>query len=302
MRISRYLFPHGSLQDYVADIAATERAGFDAVWIPQIFGWDALTVLALASASTSRLRLGTAVVSTYPTHPLALAANAMTTQAASAGRLTLGIGASHRFLVEGVWGMSFDAPASRMRSYLDALVPAMAGGNVDVHDDHVTARLARPLEFDDAPPPPVLIAAMGNRMLDLAGTHADGTVTWLTGTKTLAMHIIPRISAAAQRGSRRPPTVVAGLPVCVTDDPAHARATAHELLSPYAAVPSYRAVLDLEDAAAPADVAIIGNEEHVSDRLQDLADIGVTEFSAWTFGTAVDQQRTAELLLRHPGR
>lgn len=298
MKISRYLFPDGSLQDYVAEIVAAERAGFDAVWVPQIFGWDALTVLALAGAATSGIRLGTAVVSSYPTHPLALAAKAMTTQAASGGRLTLGVGASHRFLVEDVWGMSFASPAKRMHSYLAALRSAMDGERVDIEDKWVTARLPRPLEFDGHRAPPVLIAALGDRMLDIAGTDADGTVTWLAGTETLSKQIIPRINAAAQRAGRPSPTVVAALPVCVTDEPAAVRATADHLLARYASVPSYRRLLDHEGVDTPAGVALIGDEKQVSDGLAALAEIGTTEFSAFTFGSVSQQRRTIDVLLQ----
>jgi 5,10-methylenetetrahydromethanopterin reductase len=222
----------------------------------------------------------------------------MTTQAASGGRLTLGVGTSHRFLVEGVWGMSFAAPARRMQSYLAALQSAMAGDQVDIEDEWVTARLPRPLEFDGQHRPPVLVAALGDRMLDTAGAHADGTVTWLAGIKTLSTRIIPRIDAAAHRSGRQRPAVVAALPVCVTEDTAAMRSTADRLLARYASVPSYRRLLDLEGVDTPTGVALIGDEEQVSDGVAALAEVGVTELCAWTFGSAADQRRTIDVLLQ----
>jgi 5,10-methylenetetrahydromethanopterin reductase len=298
VEISRFVFPEGTLDEFVAAIAECEPQGFHAVWVPQIFGWDPLTALAIAGTRTTRLRLGTAVVPSYPTHPLALAATAMTAQAATGGRLALGLGASHRFLVEQSWGMSYARPAARMRDYLAALVPAMAGEPVAVHTERLTARTPRPLELPGVTPPAVLLAAMGERMLAVAGEAASGTVTWLAGTRVIAGHIVPTLRAAAERAGRDAPAVVVALPVCITSNPAAARALAAERYAPYTDVPSYRAVLDREDAATPADVALIGSAEQVAEQLDELNAAGATEFCADVFGNTDERAGTVEFL-RH---
>lgn len=296
MKISRFLFPTGDLGTYVDEIVKTETHGYHSVWLPQVFSWDALAVIAVAGSRTTRLRFGTSVIPTYPTHPLVMAASAMTAQSATGGRLTLGVGASHRFLVEDAWGMSYDRPMTRMRAYLAALVPAMSGDQVAVETDQLIARTVRPLELPGTPRPPVLIAALGPKMLDLAGTEADGTVTWLAGAHTLLTHVVPTITAAAERCERPRPSVVAGLPVCVTSEPAAAMTDARDLYAAYTQVPSYRAVLDREGAAEAADVALVGAEDVVAERLDELRAAGVSEFCASVFGSDEDQARTHRFL------
>ena len=91
--------------------------------------------------------------------------------------------------------------------------------------------------------------------------------------------------------------MVTALPVCVTDDKAAAVSRAAELFQVYGFLPSYRAMLDKEGAAGPQDVAIVGSESEVGDRIRALADVGVTDFTAAEFGGNPDEvSRTRELL------
>ncbi|MGW0163378.1 TIGR03564 family F420-dependent LLM class oxidoreductase [Mycobacterium sp. NPDC003323] len=296
MLISRMVFPEGTFANFVDDIVECEHAGFHGAWTPQIFGWDALTALTVAAQQTSRLHLGTAVLPVYPTHPLAMAASAMSLQAASGGRFTLGLGVSHRFIVENSWGMPFDRPRRRLAEYLSALLPAMAGQEVRVHGDELSAATVRPLSFPESAPPPVLLAALGPAMLTLAGGTADGTVTWLTGLRTLAGHIVPTINAAAATHHRSRPRIVAGLPVCVTGDVEAAAETARQAYAAYDHVPSYRSMLDREGLARAGDVALIGSAGEIGDKLAELASIGVTELCADIFGTVAERRATVEVL------
>lgn len=296
MQVSRFVFPHGSFAEFVAAIAQSEAQGAYGVWVPQVFGWDAITAVTAAAARTSRVRLGTAVLPTHPTHPLAMAATAMSVQAASCGRFTLGIGASHQFLVEGAWGGSYARPVQRMRDYLSALQPAMAGQIVDVSTDLLTARTIRPLALPGIDPPPVLLAALGERMLALAGHSADGTITWLTGPKTLREHVAPVLLAAADHHDRPKPRIVAALPVCVTGSPDAARDMARSHFGHYATVPSYRSVLGREGVADISDIALIGAEDRVGEQLDALRAAGVDEFAACAFGDAQSVARTHEFL------
>jgi alkanesulfonate monooxygenase SsuD/methylene tetrahydromethanopterin reductase-like flavin-dependent oxidoreductase (luciferase family) len=115
---------------------------------------------------------------------------------------------------------------------------------------------------------------------------ASGTITWMTGPATIEEHIIPTINAAAAAAGRPVPQVGVGLPVCVTDDTAAARANAAEVFAVYGHLPSYRAMLDREGASGPADVAIVGSAADVVDQVRRLSDAGVTDFCAAPFGSS----------------
>jgi F420-dependent oxidoreductase-like protein len=183
-----------------------------------------------------------------------------------------------------------------MRDYLSALGPAMAGQSVDVSTDLLTARTTRPLTFPGTHAPPVLLAALGEKMLALAGHRADGTITWLTGQKTLREHVAPALLAAAERNDRPRPRIVAALPVCVTSRPETARDLARRHFHHYTTVPSYRSVLDREGVDDIADIALIGDEDRVGGQLDALHAAGVDEFAACAFGDAQSVARTHEFL------
>ena len=223
--------------------AGAESEGFASFWLPQIFGLDALAALTLIGAETPRIELGTAVVPTYPRHPITLAAQALTVQAASGGRLTLGIGLSHQFVIEAMFGYSFDRPARHMDEYLRALVPLLHGENADV--DGETVRTHAQISVPGTEAPSLLVAALGPRMLQLTAERADGTITWMTGPRTLEEFTVPTLRAAATAAGRPEPRVAVGLPICVTDDPDGARARAAQIFEVYGHLPSYRAMLEI---------------------------------------------------------
>jgi 5,10-methylenetetrahydromethanopterin reductase len=133
-------------------------------------------------------------------------------------------------------------------------------------------------------------------MLKLAGTAADGTMTWMTGPATLASHTVPDITAAAEKAGRPAPQIATSLPICVTTDPDTARAHAARDFQVYGFLPSYRAMLDREGAEGPADVAIVGDESAVEKQVRALADAGVTEFVASIFGSREERAQTRALL------
>jgi F420-dependent oxidoreductase-like protein len=282
------------LDAVLAAAGLAEQQGFASYWLPQIFGPDALTTLAVVGREVPRIELGTSVVPTWPRHPMALAAQALTTQAATGGRLALGVGLSHQVVVESMWGYRFDRPVRHLREYLSALVPLLRDGSVSVEGETVTAKGS--IKVEGADPVPVLVAALGPKMLELAGTAADGTITWMTGPATLREHTVPTITAAAERAGRPAPAVVASLPVCVTDDVDAARARAAKVFAVYGQLPSYRAMLDREGAEGPADVAIVGDEATVRAAIDELEAAGVTDFAASEFATGEDRERTRSLL------
>lgn len=284
-----------TVAEAVANAQAAEADGFASAWFSNIFGLDALTACAVAGAATERIELGTFVVPTFPRHPFAMAQQAHSTNDAAGGRLCLGIGLSHQVVIEMMLGLSFDSPARHMEEYLDVLVPLLRDGKV-AHAGEVY-RVNATLDPNGAPhPPSIVVAALGPKMLQLTGARADGTATWTTGVKTLADHIVPTITRAAEAAGRPAPRVIAGLPVCVTDDPDAARARAAKEFAVYGTLPSYRAMLDREGAADPGDIAIAGDEEAVAKQVDELRDAGVTDFAASPYGEAEQVARARTLL------
>jgi F420-dependent oxidoreductase-like protein len=277
----------GTVDDVVAEARSAEADGFDSFWAPNIFGQDAITCLAIAGREVPRIELGTSVVPTYPRHPHAIAQQAHTAAAASGNRFTLGIGLSHRIVIENMLGMSYDKPVRHLREYLSVLMPlsrneaaSFAGETYSVHGG-IAAKGSNGFG--------VVVAALGEQMLRVTAAMADGTLTWCTGPSTLAGHTIPTINRAADELGRRAPRVIAALPVCVTQDKEAAAARAAKVFAVYGTLPSYRAMLDKEGAAGPADIAITGTVAEVQDRVAALASIGVTDFAAVEFGATPDE-------------
>lgn len=269
------------------EASRAEKDGFASYWVPQIFNHDALTALAVIGREVPRIELGTSVVPTYPRHPMMMAQQALTVNAATDGRLCLGIGLSHQMVVEGMWGMSFDKPVRHMREYLEVMMPLLEGKPV-AHAGEAF-RVNGAVDVPGGSRPGVVVAALGEQMLNVTAALADGTLTWCTGPQTLKNHTIPTIRAAADRHGRDSARVIAALPVCVTKDIAAAHERAAKVFVIYGQLPSYRAMLDKEGAAGPADIAIAGSESEVLDRISALADMGVTDFAAVEFGGTPDE-------------
>jgi F420-dependent oxidoreductase-like protein len=283
------------IDEVVAQVSRLAEEGFDTAWCLQIFGYDALTLLAVVGREVPDIELGTAVVPTYPRHPVVMAIQAVTTQAASGGRLVLGIGLSHQIVIEGVFGYSFDRPARHMRDYLSVLMPLLRGEAVSYKGETLSAATIGPLDVKvDAPS--VLVAALGPTMLRLAGQLADGTVTWMTGPATIASHIAPSITKAAEDVGRPAPRIATALPVAVTTDVDRAREAANRTFAMYGQLPSYRAMLDREGAEGPAQVAIVGDEQSVADQIAGMAAAGATDFSAVPFGSSDEIRQTLGLM------
>ena len=268
--------------------------GFISAWMSNIFGVDALTALAVAGNQVPGIEVGTAVVPTYPRHPAVLAQQARTVAAAVDGRLVLGIGLSHKVVIEDMFGYDFSRPVLHMREYLAVLLPLLDRQSVSFTGTTVRANVG--LTTPSPGRVPVVVAALGTQMLHLAGAQADGTVLWMTGPATVRDHVVPVITAAAESAGRPGPRVVCILPVCVTDDPDAARERAARIFAIYGELPSYRAMLDREGATGPADVAIVGDEDAVSAQISALAEAGVTDFVAGEYTTGAEGARTRAFL------
>jgi 5,10-methylenetetrahydromethanopterin reductase len=282
----------GALAD---QIRAAADDGFASAWISNIFGLESLTALAVAGSQVPGIELGTAVVPTYPRHPAVLAQQALTTDLALGGRLTLGIGLSHQIVIQDMYGHSFDKPARHMREYLAILAPLLAGEPADFDGETLHAHIGLSVPRS-RPRVPLLLAALAPQMLRLAGTKADGTVLWMTGPATVRDYIVPAITAAASEAGRPSPRVVCTLPVCVTDNPGQARENAGKAFAIYGQLPSYRAMLDREGAAGPGDVAVVGDEDAVAAQIRALANAGVTDFVAGEYARGEDGPRTRGFL------
>ncbi len=269
-------------------------AGFASMWLAQAHGIDAMTAIAVVGREVPGIELATAVVPTYPRHPIVMAQQALTSHAITGGRFVLGIGLSHAPLIESSYGYSFERPARHMREYLEALLPLVRDGSVDYEGETVTARAS--LDVRGASPVRVVLAAMGPKMLELAGGKADGTVTFMTGPKTLATHVVPRIRAAADRAGRPAPMIAAAMSVTVTDDVADARTRVDRRYSTVAALPSYRTMLEREGNSSPADIALIGDEDAVRDQIRSLDEIGITDLVVTANGTDDEVRRTLDLV------
>lgn len=265
----------------LADAAWAEEAGMSTVWIPQIpDDFDALTAAALIAQATTRVEIGTAVLPVQPRHPIALAHQALSVQTVAKGRLSLGLGVSHHWVIDEMLGLPYERQLATMRAYLDVLDQAFAGPGV-VRVDNGFFRLNQPLDITDITPTPVLIAALGPKMLRLAGERTDGTILWLADERAIGDHIAPAINAAAEAAGRARPRIVAGVPVCLCgpDEVDVAVARANRVLSEAEISPNYQKLLDHGDARSIGDILAAGTEEMIERRLRSFADAGVTDVS-----------------------
>ena len=299
MRIGIMIGADGANQgvsDIVKLAQRAEQLKFANVWMANIFSFDAITTLAIVGRETKSIELGTAVVPTYPRHPTAIAQQALTAAAASNNRFALGIGLSHKIVIENMLGFSYAEPAKHMKEYLTVLGPLLRGETVNYSGNEY--RIAGiTLTVPGAKRVPLLVAALGPVMLKLTGELADGTITWMVGPETMGKHIVPSLHKAARGVGRPEPRVVGGFPIVITNKPEEARAKIAEQLTIYGQLPSYRAMLDREGAKGPADIAIAGDENYARGAIRRLEQTGITDLSAAIVTTEPGAyERTLEFL------
>jgi F420-dependent oxidoreductase-like protein len=287
------------IESAIHDLTEARDEGFSRLWMTQMpFDVDLLTVLAVALREVPDIEVASGVVPIQNQHPTLLAQRALTLNIIGNGRFTLGIGVTHRAVTEGMWGISWDRSVKRLSEYLDGLLPLLANEAADAPGELVTTRGA--LQILNAPTPEVYVAALGPQMLRVAGRRTAGTITWMTGPKTLREHVGPTLrDAAADAGRADGSVAVAGaLPVSVTDDVAKIRALAAEQFAMYGHLPSYRAMLDREGFAGPEDAALIGDESTVSGQLDELRAAAVDEFVAIPFDPSPEGGQRTRACLR----
>ena len=254
-----------TVSDITTIATKIEEAGLDSLWMAHIRSLDAISALTVAGAKTSTIELGTAVTPIQPRHPMALAQQAMTAAQVCGGRFTLGIGLSHKVVIEGMLGLSYDQPARYMQDYLAAFLPLLKGKVTNYAGEHFKIKNLQ-IDVSGTDRLPVVLAALGPAMLKIAGTHTTGTSTWMVGPKTLETHVVKILQDAARSASQPSARVIAGFPVVVTNNVETAKRKLGEELAIYGELPSYRAMLDKEGIENPVDIALIGDENILRQR------------------------------------
>ena len=284
-----------TVDEVVRRVKAAADEGFGSFWLPQTAGLDALTALAVAAREVATIGLGTAVVPIQGRHPIPLAQQALTlADTAGEGRVTLGVGVTHKPVSEGWYGISYKSVVGLCEEELRALDGLLSSARkADVDGEYLSAHIELPLAVAR---PGLVVAALGPKMLDLAGRYADGTVTWMTGVATLRDDVVPRLRAAADAASRPAPRVIVGIPVCVTGDVAGARARLGPGMAGTARMASYARMIAAEGVAEPVDIALIGDEDTVAQRIDALAEAGMTELLANVLGDPDERARSRAFL------
>jgi F420-dependent oxidoreductase-like protein len=290
-----------TVDSIVRNAERAEAEGFRSLWYTSAAAGDPLVAIALAGRATSSVELGTAVLQTYACHPTLQATRAAAVAAAigTPGRFTLGVGPSHRPVVEGALGLSYDRPGRHTEEYVEVLATLLRGEEVRFTGDVFRVNAAPPALVDGAELP-VLVSALGPRLLRAAGQHTAGTITWMATATAVERHVAPRIRAAAADAGRPEPRIVAGLPVAVHDDVAEARSAAAEVFAVYGTLPNYQRILERGGVAGPAEAAVVGDEAAVTGQLEALLEAGATDVWAAPFPVGADRSasraRTRELL------
>jgi len=289
-----------SVERMIEQAVRAEDDGFSALWYASAVGGDPLVAMALAGRETSRIELGTSVLQTYTAHPV-LQANRAASVVGAMGRpgFTLGIGPSHRPVIEDAYGLSYAHPGRLTEEYVRVLAPLLAGDDVHVDGEDFSVRSAG-RAVAPAHRVGVLVAALAPRLLRVAGELTDGTILWMGNAKAISSHVAPRLAAAAEAAGRPVPRIVAGLPVAVVDDEAEGRHVAASLFAGYGELPNYRRLLDIGGAAGPADAALVGDEASVTAQIEELVAAGATDVWAAPFPVGDDRRasrrRTRDLL------
>ncbi|MEU6718556.1 LLM class F420-dependent oxidoreductase [Nonomuraea sp. NPDC046802] len=295
MKLGVFIHSGGeSVDSLIGRVRDARTAGFESAFFSQLTSWDSIMVAALAAREVPGIEVGTSVVQTYPRHPLALAGQALTARAVSGNAFTLGLGPSHREIIEGAFGLSYDRPARHVREYLSALIPLLRGEAVEYRGQ--TLSVAGQVDAPGASAPPVLLSALGPVMLRIAGELTDGTVTTWTGAQAIAEHIVPRITEAARAAGRPSPRVVASAMIVITDDPERVRSEVSARLGFAGNFAGYRSMLERQGLSGVHETVIAGDERTVEKAISRYADAGATDLLVSPVGNEREQAHTLDFL------
>lgn len=275
-----------------------ENDGFSSYWLAEhpTGGLDAMTVLTIVGRSVKSIELGTAIIPTFPRHPMVLAGQTHTLQNAIDNRFTLGIGLSHQTMMAQL-GIPFERPILHLKEYLSILVPLLNEGKVSFKGELISCDAQT--FFQPTQATEVVVAALGPQALKVAGRLADGTTLAWVGPRTIADHIKPRLTEAADAAGKTKPRIIATLPVCVTDNEQKIRDLISKNLKMYSQLPSYKAMFEREGVSEAGELALVGTAAKVQDLLAAVDAAGVTDFAASEFTTNPDEKaQTRELLIK----
>ncbi len=270
--------------------------GLTSAWLPQRFDFDSIALAGIVGREVPELAVGSSVVPIFARHPILVASQAQTTQAATGGRYTLGLGLGAEVFVEPVFGTPYELPIRRLREFLTTFRSVVDTGAVDFVGETIIARTPMPATVPGGSPIPVVVAAMGPQALRVAGELADGTLPLLAGPKALAEHVVPAITKAA--AGRPAPRIVAAVPGLVAADVDAVREAAAAQTAFYDTIPSYQRIVELSGASKAAELVTVGDEETVAKTVRDYLDAGATEIvlTQTNLGTEEDRRRTWRLL------
>jgi F420-dependent oxidoreductase-like protein len=281
------------VEDFTSQAERAFEVGVRQVWLAQRFDYDAISLAGLIGAAVPGLGVGTFVVPINPRHPLIVASQAQTAQAASRGNFSLGLGLGSHAPEQQAFGTAWPNTIGRLREHLTVLRSVFYTGAVDFHGEEITANPEWPVSVPGGTPIPLYVAAMGPKALQVTGELADGTLPYLAGPRTIAEFIQPTIAKAAADAGRPQPRVIAAVPVLVSDDVDAARGVAGELLSFYETIPSYQKVIAREGVDSVVDLAAVGPAESVARQLKRYLDAGATGLVLSTIDGSQPDEREA---------
>lgn len=269
----------------VKSIVSAEDSGVRQVWMTNSPVWpDPLTIFAAAAAKTSAICMGTSIVPTYPRHPLVFAQQALALYDLAPGRLRLGVGPSHRFVIEGTYGLKHTTPLAHLREYVKVLRAVLWEGKVDHQGQfyNVVASMPR------TPKVPVLVSTLGEKAFQLAGQVADGALSWVCPVPYLLRTGIPALRSSAAAAGRAAPPLVGHVLVALSKDLDYVLAAGHQILDFYATLPFYANMFvnagfpSASDQQGVSDglvesLVVYGNEATVAARLTELLATGLDE-------------------------
>jgi F420-dependent oxidoreductase-like protein len=289
----------------LAGIEHAEQLGISAAWLTTGgVGLDALTLYAAAAVRTSRIRLGTSIIPTFPRHPLVVAQQVQVLAQLAPNRFRLGLGPSHRPNVERMYGFDFRAPLGHLREYLQILKTLLHSGAVDFDGRyyHAHGQIRTPVEV------PVMASALQRKSFELCGAEADGAISWVCPAVYLRDVALPAMRAGAEKAGRPVPPLMAHAPVCVHDKPDEVREAARQQLANYVRLPFYVQMLTaagFPEASQGAwsdamieTVLMSGDESRVAERLQELFSFGATEILVSPVAAGSDRTASVERTLR----
>jgi F420-dependent oxidoreductase-like protein len=268
----------------VSTIVAAEAAGVQQVWMIQTpSAPDTLTIFAAAALQTTSIRMGTAIVPTYPRHPLVMAQQALALGDLAPERLRLGIGPSHRPAIEGVYGIPMKAPLEHLREYVTVLRAALWEGKVDHQGSFFTIKAT----LSRTPRTPILISALGTGAFKLAGEISDGAISWMCPAAYLLEKALPALRAGAATSTRPAPPLLAHVPVALGQDRPEVLMASRKQISRYAHLPFYANMF--ANAGFPVgpdgtmsdelidNLVVSGDEAAITSRLNELLAAGLDE-------------------------